>query len=291
MRETAEKSYEATTRPQSRGIGKTVMTTQIHPTAMIDENARLADGVSIGPYSIIGAGTVLDAGVEVRSHAVIEGRTHIGSGTVIFPFASVGAIPQDKKFHGEDTGLEIGQNCVIREHVTINPGTEAGGGMTRIGDRCLLMVGAHVAHDCDIGSDVILVNNATVAGHCQVGDHAILGGLSALHQFVRIGEHAFIGGMSGVENDVIPFGSVIGNRAYLGGLNLVGLKRRGFGRPTIHALRKAYRSLFESGGTVRDNVATVASDHKDDPNVQRIVDFIRAGKDRALCTPRRRAKD
>lgn len=264
------------------------MTTRVHPTAVIDENARLMDGVTVGPYSVVGAGVILDAGVEVRSHVVIDGRTHIGSGTVLFPFSSVGAIPQDKKFHGEDTGLEIGQNCVIREHVTINPGTEAGGGMTRIGDRCLLMVGAHVAHDCVIGSDVILVNGATVAGHCQIGDHVIVGGLSALHQFVRIGEHAFVGGMSGVENDVIPFGSVIGNRAHLGGLNLVGLKRRGFSRQEIHALRKAYRSLFESGGTVRDNVAAVASEHEGDKNIQHIVEFIRAGKDRALCTPRRK---
>lgn len=261
----------------------------VHSTAVVEDGAQLKDGVRIGPFCVVGPKVMLEEGVELRSHAVVEGRTRIGPQTVVFPFASVGAIPQDKKFHGEDTGLEIGSQCVIREHVTINPGTESGGGTTRVGDRCLLMVGAHVAHDCVVGSDVILVNNATVAGHCQIGDHAILGGLCALHQFVRIGEHAFVGGMSGVENDVIPFGSVIGNRAYLGGLNLVGLKRRGFSRTEIHALRKAYRSLFESEGTVRDNVASVAAEHEGDPNVQRIVDFIRSGKDRALCTPRRRA--
>jgi UDP-N-acetylglucosamine acyltransferase len=243
--------------------------------------------VSVGPYSVVGSGVRLAAGVKVHSHVVLGGRTTIGPGSEIFPFASVGLSPQDKKYHGEASSLEIGRTCTIREHVTINPGTEGGGLVTRIGDDCLLLVGAHVAHDCVIGNNVILVNQATLGGHCRIGEYAILGGLSAVHQYVRIGESGFVGGMSGVENDVIPFGSAIGNRAELGGLNIVGLTRRGFAREAIHQLRRAYRTLFGPDGTLKERLADVEEEFAGDANVAKIIDFIREGGDRSICTPRR----
>ena len=202
--------------------------TQIHPTAIIADGASLADDVQVGPYCIIGANVSIGSGGKLHSHVVVEGNTRIGTNVEIFPFAAVGLQPQDLKFEGEDVGLEIGDHVNIREYVTINPGTKGGGGFTRIGNHCHLMVGAHIAHDCLIGDHVILVNHATIAGHVEIGDHAIVAGMSAVIQFARVGEHSFVGGMSGLENDLIPFGSAIGNRAHLGGLNLVGLKRRGF---------------------------------------------------------------
>jgi UDP-N-acetylglucosamine acyltransferase len=180
---------------------------------------------------------------------------------------------------------------VIREHVTINPGTEAGGLVTEIGDECLLLVGSHVAHDCRLGNHVILVNHATLGGHCRLDDYVIVGGLSALHQFVRIGESGFVGGMTGVENDVIPFGSVLGNRASLGGLNIVGLTRRGFSREAIHRLRRAYRTLFGPEGTLKERLADVEEEFGDDEHVRKIIAFIRAGGDRSICTPRARSAD
>nr|WP_319512984.1 acyl-ACP--UDP-N-acetylglucosamine O-acyltransferase [uncultured Cohaesibacter sp.] len=258
----------------------------IHPTAIVADGAQLADDIEIGPYSVIGANVVIGEGGKVHSHVVVEGNTKIGKNVEIFPFASVGTIPQDLKFDGENVGCEIGDNVNIREYVTINPGTQGGGGLTKVGNNCHLMVGAHIAHDCMIGNDVILVNHATIAGHCEIGDHAIVAGLSAVIQFARVGEHAFVGGMSGVENDVIPFGSVIGNRAHLGGLNIVGLKRRGFSRETIHNLRHAYQMLFDAEGTQSERVDKVAVAFADDDNVMKIVDFIRAGSKKSLCTPR-----
>lgn len=260
---------------------------EVHSTAIVESGAELADDVSIGPYSIVGARVRLGAGTKIHPHVVIGGETTIGEGCEIFPFASVGLPPQDKKYHGESSRLEIGRNCTIREHVTINPGTEGGGLLTRIGDDCLILVGAHVAHDCHIGNHVILVNHATLGGHCRIGDYAILGGLSAVHQFVRIGESGFVGGMSGVENDVIPFGSAIGNRAELGGLNIVGLTRRGFTREAIHQLRRAYRTLFGPEGTLKERLADVEEEFAGDENVRKIVEFIREGGDRSICTPRR----
>jgi UDP-N-acetylglucosamine acyltransferase len=259
----------------------------VHASAIVEDGAELADNVRVGPYSVVGSGVRLAAGVKVHSHVVLGGRTTIGPGSEIFPFASVGLPPQDKKYHGEASSLEIGRNCTIREHVTINPGTEGGGLVTRIGDDCLLLVGAHVAHDCVIGNNVILVNQATLGGHCRIGDYAILGGLSAVHQYVRIGESGFVGGMSGVENDVIPFGSAIGNRAELGGLNIVGLTRRGFAREAIHQLRRAYRTLFGPDGTLKERLADVEEEFAGDANVAKIIDFIREGGDRSICTPRR----
>lgn len=259
--------------------------TEIHPTAIIEPGAQLGDGVSIGPYCSVGPEVRLGDGVELLSHAVVTGRTTLGPGCQVYPFASIGHQPQDLKFHGENSCLEIGARNVIREHVTMNPGTEGGGMITRVGDGCLFMVGAHVAHDSQIGDNVILVNNTTLGGHVEIGDWAIIGGLSAVHQFVRIGRHAMVGGMSGVENDVIPYGSVVGNRAYLSGLNLTGLKRRDFSREVIHDLRKAYRLIFAQEGTQAERLADVAELFHGVEPVMDIVNFIGAGTQRAICQP------
>ncbi len=262
----------------------------IHPTAVVDAGAKFADNVSIGPYCVIGEHVELQDGVQLMAHVVVQGRTRIGPGSQVFPFASIGTVPQDMKYHGEASELIIGSNTLIREHVTMNPGTERGGMVTRIGDNCLLMVGAHVAHDCTLGDHVIMANNATLAGHVTVGDYAIVGGLSAVHQYVRIGPHAMIGGMSGVEFDVIPYGSVLGDRARLCGLNLVGLKRRGFSKDDIDSLRKAYRMLFAEEGTIRERVEDVASEFSDSTLVNDVLQFIRAvitaESKRSLTQPR-----
>lgn len=262
------------------------MSKNIHPTAQISSGAELAEDVIVGPYCVIGENVKLASNVKIHSHVVIDGNTSIGQDTEIFPFAAIGLPPQDLKYEGEESRLEIGKNCRIREHVTMNPGTKGGGLLTSIGDDCLIMVGAHIAHDCRIGNDVILVNNSALAGHCSVGDYAIIGGLSGIHQFVRIGEHAFVGGSSFIENDVIPFGSALGNRAYLGGLNLVGLRRRKFDRESIHTLRTAYRMIFSNEGTLLERVEDAATLFKGEPLVEKIVDFVRTGTDRSLCTPR-----
>lgn len=258
----------------------------IHPTAVVADGAKLGSDVDIGPYSVVGENVVLGDGVVLHSHVAIQGWTTIGAGTHIFPFASIGNAPQDKKFLGEKTELIIGDNNVIREGVTINPGTENGGCFTRIGDGGLFMAGSHVAHDCQVGNNVIFANNATLGGHCIVGDFAFMSGLTAAHQFVRIGKHAIVGGMSGVEKDVIPYGSVLGNRAVLKGLNIVGLKRRGFSRDQIHTLRRAYRLLFAEEGTLQERVADVADEFGDNETVMDIVEFIRADTKRKLVTPR-----
>lgn len=257
----------------------------IHPTAVVENGAEIADDVSIGPFCVVGPDVKLSAGVTLMSHVVVAGRTEIGPGTRIFPFASIGNDPQDLKYHGEPSMLSIGARNVIREHVTINPGTEGGGMKTTIGDECLFMVGAHVAHDCDIGNNVILVNNATLAGHVVIDSWAIVGGLSAVHQFVRIGKHAMIGGMTGVEHDVIPYGTVIGNRARLEGLNLVGLKRRGFSRDVIHDLRKAYRMIFAEEGTLAERLQDVVEDFSANEPVMEIVSFIKHDSSRRICQP------
>jgi len=260
--------------------------TNIHPTAIIDPKAEVAETASVGPYCVVGENAVLGDEVKLLSHVVVEGRTKIGKGTTVYPFASVGHQPQDLKYGGEPSELLIGENNVIREHVTLNPGTEGGGMVTRVGSHCLIMVGAHVGHDCQIADNVILVNNATLAGHVEVDEWAILGGLSAVHQFVRIGKHAMIGGMSGVENDVIPYGSVYGNRAVLNGLNLVGLKRRNIDREKIHALRNAYRLLFAPEGTMAERVADVEEMMSDNEPVTDILNFIKADSSRGICQPK-----
>ena len=200
----------------------------VHPSAIVEDGAVLGKEVTVGPFCLVGSQVVLGDGVTLHGHVVLGGRTIVGPNSAIFPFASIGQRPQDLKYQGGESELIIGANTVIREHVTMNPGTVGGGLVTRTGANCLFMVGAHVAHDCLIGDNVILVNNATLGGHVAIGDFAIIGGMSAVHQFARIGAHAMVGGMSGVENDVIPYGSVTGNRAHLSGLNVIGLKRRNF---------------------------------------------------------------
>ena len=257
----------------------------IDPTAIIEDGARLGENVSIGPYSVVGADVIVGDGVTLASHVVVYGRTNIGANTHVYPFASIGHQPQDMKYKGEPSELIVGCNTIIREHVTMNPGTEGGGMVTRVGNNCLIMVGSHVAHDCQIGDHAILVNNATLGGHVQIDEWAIIGGLSAVHQFARIGRHAMVGGMSGVENDVIPYGSVVGNRAHLSGLNLVGLKRRGFSRDTIHAMRNAYRLLFAPEGTMTERLADVVATFGDNEPIMEIVDFIRVDSSRAICQP------
>ncbi len=260
--------------------------TDIHPAAIVEDGAKLGENVEIGPFSVVGPDVVLGDGAKLHSHVVVTGHTEVGPNTHIFPFASIGHQPQDLKFQGEVSRLEIGANNIIREHVTMNPGTEGGGLLTRVGNNCLFMVGAHVAHDCDVGNHAILANNATLAGHVTVEDFAILGGLSAVHQFVRIGRHAMVGGMSGVEQDVIPYGSALGNRARLAGLNIVGLKRRGFSRGEVANLRKAYRLLFAEEGTMAERLDDVSEMYSDNEPVMDIVAFIRLDSTRAICQPR-----
>ncbi len=262
------------------------MTVSVHSSAVVDPAARLGEGVVIGPFCCVGAQVELADGVRLISHAVVEGRTRIGAGTVVYPFAVLGTPPQDLKYRGEPSELVIGAGNRIREHVTMNPGTEGGGMITSVGDNGLFMVGCHVAHDCRLGDNVILANNATLAGHVVVGDYAILGGLSAVHQFVRIGPHAMIGGMSGVENDVIPYGLVMGERARLSGLNLVGLERRGYSRDDVQALRSAYRMLFGPEGTLAERLEEVARSFQHHRVVSDIVAFIKAKASRAICQPR-----
>lgn len=260
---------------------------EIHPTAVIEPGARLADSTRIGPFCHVGADVDLGERVELLSHVVVAGHTRIGDGTRIFPFASIGHQPQDLKYRGEPSRLVVGCDNIIREHVTMNPGTEGGGMITSVGDRCLFMASAHVAHDCRIGNHVIMANNATLAGHIDVGDHAFLGGLSAVHQFVRIGQHAMIGGLTGVERDVIPYGMAIGDRARLCGLNIVGMQRRGCARDEIQTLRIAYNSLFDSeNGTFADRLDEVERLHGDVRPVREMIDFIRADSSRGLCQPK-----
>lgn len=259
---------------------------EIHTTAVIEDGAVVGENVVIGPYCCVGRDVTLGDGVRLLSHVVVTGATSIGPNTHIYPFASIGHQPQDLKYRGEASRLEIGANNIIREQVTMNPGTEGGGMVTRVGNNCLFMVGAHVAHDSTVGSHVIFANNATVGGHVSVDDFAILGGLSAVHQFVRIGRHAMVGGMSGVEQDVIPYGSVIGNRARLAGLNIVGLKRRGFSRGDVAILRKAYRLMFAEEGSMAERLIDVSEMYKENQAVMEIVEFIRGDSSRAICQPR-----
>jgi len=258
----------------------------IHPLSVVDPAAQLGANVVIGPFCTVGPHAVLGDGVELISHAAVAGRTTIGARSKVFPFASIGHQPQDLKFHGEPSTLEIGADCLIREGVTMNPGTEGGGMVTKVGDRCTFLANAHVAHDCIVGNDVIFSNNVMLAGHCSVGDYAIIGGGAAVHQFCRIGSHAFIGGMSAVENDVIPYGIAIGNRAHLAGLNIVGLKRRGFDRDVIHAIRRAYRLLFADEGTLQERMDDVENEFSAHATVHEIIGFIRQGGNRSVCTPR-----
>ncbi len=232
----------------------------------------------------MGAQVRLGDGVQLLSHASVQGDTHIGAGSRVFPFASVGNEPQDLKFGGEAVRLRIGARCTIREGVTLNPGTGADRAETLIGDDCVFLANSHVAHDCRVGNGVILSNNVMIAGHCTIGDHVIFGGGSAIHQFCRVGHHAFVGGLAGVEGDLIPFGMAMGNRARLAGLNIIGMKRGGIERSSIHALRGAYKSVFQSGKPVQEAVRALVSPDND-PLVADMLAFIHDAKDRAICTP------
>jgi UDP-N-acetylglucosamine acyltransferase len=262
------------------------VTTDIHATAIVAEGATLGDGVRIGPFCVVGPSVVLGDGVVLESHVAVAGISRIGARTRIWPFASIGHQPQDLKYRGEPTELVVGSDCMIREGVTMNPGTAGGGGVTRVGDRGLFMVGVHVGHDCMVGDDVIMANNATLGGHVEVGRFAVLGGLCAVHQKVRIGAGAMVGGMTGVEKDVIPYGSVIGDRARLAGLNLVGLKRRGVERDTIHAVRGCYRAIFHATeGSLAERAAAARAEYADVPAALEIIDFILADSARSFCTP------
>jgi len=259
----------------------------IHPTAIVDSGAELGATTKVGPFCHVGRHVQLGEHVELLSHVAIAGRTTVGDGTRVFPFASIGHQPQDLKYKGEESRLVIGRNNTIREQVTINPGTEGGGMLTKIGDSCLFMVGVHVAHDCQIGNEVIMANNATLAGHVKVGDYAVFGGLSAVHQFVRVGQYAMVGGVTGVERDVIPYGSVLGDRARLSGLNIVGMQRRGFSREEIQGLRNAYQALFESDeGTFAERVASVATRFAGVRPVEDVLRFIREESSRGLVQPK-----
>lgn len=260
----------------------------IHPTSVVEDGARLGNDVSIGPFCHIGSEVVLGEGAQIGSHVVLAGDTEIGPEAQVFPFAAIGLPPQDLKYRGEKTRLRIGARVIIRENVTINPGTVGGLGETSIGDDCAFLACSHIAHDCRIGNGCIIVNNAMIAGHCALGDHVIVGGGAGVHQFVRIGDHAFVGGLSGVENDVIPFGSAIGNRAQLGGLNLIGLKRRGFERADIHVLRAAYAALFADEGNQAERIAAVKERYADVPAAASLIAFLNESGSRALCTPRSR---
>lgn len=258
---------------------------RIHPAAVVEPGATIGPGVEVGPFALIGPEVALAADVVVQSHAVVTGWTEVGEGTVIFPFACVGSIPQDLKYCGERTRLIVGARCRIREGATLNTGTEGGGSITSIGDDCLLMTGAHVGHDARIGSRVILANQVAIAGHCVIEDDVIIGGLSGVHQWVRIGRGAIIGAVTMVTNDVIPHGLVQGPRGVLDGLNLVGLKRKGIDRAEISAMRAAYQTLAGSEGAFQDRARQVLAT-TESPMVREMAEFILAASDRSFLTPR-----
>jgi UDP-N-acetylglucosamine acyltransferase len=258
----------------------------IHSTAQVE--GTVAADVIIGPYCVVGPGVVLSCGVRLHEHVVVKGDTEIGERTEIFPFASIGQ-PAQITGHSDLPGkLKIGASCVIREYVTINVGSAKGDLVTEIGDNCFFMMGAHVAHDCKVGHDVVMIGYSGLSGHCVVGDFAIISGHSGVHQFVRIGEGAYVGALSGVENDLIPFGMALGNRARLKGLNIVGLKRRGIENSRIHKMRAAYRDLFADKGTLHARLDGVLAVHGHEQLVHKIVDFIRAGGQRAICMPQKK---
>ena len=250
----------------------------------IDKKAKISTTAKIGPYTVIGPNVEIGENVEIYSHVHITGNTKIGDGTVIFPFASIGTIPQDLKFKGENSKLEIGKNNKIREYVTINPGTEGGGGLTKIGNNCLLMISSHVAHDCCVGSNVIIANNVPLGGHVTIEDNVVIGGNSAVQQFTRIGKMAMVGGMTGVLHDVIPYGLSTGNRNTLNGLNLIGLRRAKFDNKDILGLSDAYKEIFATKN-LTENISKLNGEFKENPLVKNVIEFITKDKKRSICTP------
>jgi UDP-N-acetylglucosamine acyltransferase len=259
----------------------------IHPTAQVQ--GTVGSDVEIGPFCSIGPEVVLGAGVRLHENVILKGNTEIGERTEIFPFASIGQPGQIVGYTGQPGRLKIGAGCVIREYATISVGSDKGDGATEIGDNCYLMMGAHVGHDCKVGSNVVIVGYSGLAGHCVVGDFTIISGNCGVHQFVRIGEGAFVGALSAVENDIIPFGMALGNRARLKGLNVIGLKRRGIENARIHVLRAAYRGLFAETGTLRSRLEGVSAEHGHEPLVRKVTDFIGASGERGICVPEQQA--
>ena len=262
------------------------MSARIHPTALVDKSAEIAPDAEIGPYCILGPNVKIANGARLVAHVFVERETEIGEGTVVHPYAVLGQPAQDTSYKGEATQLVIGARNTIREHVSMHRGTVRGRGRTTVGDDGYFMAQSHVAHDCIVGNGVIFAQGATLGGHVQVGDSVIMGGLSAMHQYGRIGRHAFVGGLAAVVADVIPYGSVFGNHATLAGLNVIGLKRRGFSREAVHDLRAAYRLLFAEEGTFQERLDDVAENYAHEPLVQEIISFIRAEAQRPLCMPK-----
>ncbi len=256
----------------------------IHKTALVDSKAKISNNVKIGPYSVIGPNVEIDEGTIVQSHVNISGNTKIGSNNKIYSFASIGNDPQDLKYKGEETELKIGNNNKIREYVTINPGTDGGGGLTKVGNNCLFMVSAHIAHDCLVGDNVILANNVPLGGHAHVDDDAIIGGNSAVQQFTRVGKSAMIGGMCGVVRDVIPYGIAHGNRSILQGLNLIGLRRKNIPNKKIMSLSEAYKQIFKNEN-LTENLNSLSNEFKDNELVLEVINFIEKDKKRPICTP------
>ena len=256
----------------------------IHKTAIVDPKAKISANVNIGPYSNIGPNVEIGEDTEINSHVSIAGYTKIGKKNKIYPFASIGNNPQDLKYNGEKSYLEIGDSNTIREYVSINPGTDGGGGLTKIGNNCLFMVSSHVAHDCVIGDNVVAVNNVAIGGHVQIDDNAIIGGNSAIHQYIRIGKFAMIGGICAVIRDVIPYGLVHGNRSVLQGINLIGLRRKNIPNQEIALLSKAYKEIFKSEN-LSENLKNLSEEFKENDLVIEILKFIQKDKKRPICTP------
>ena len=256
----------------------------IHKSSIIDSRAKISNSVSIGPYAIIGPDVIIEDEVTIYSHVNIAGNTKIGARTTIFPFASIGTHPQDLKFKGEKNSLVIGKDNIIREYVTINPGTAGGGSVTKIGDNCLFMISSHIAHDCTIGNDVVIANNVPLGGHVVIEDGVIIGGNSAVQQFTRIGRLAMIGGMTGVLKDVIPFGLSFGNRNFLKGINIIGLKRKSYKNKKIMQLNEAYDKIFLSKN-LHENLSKINGEYKDNELVQEVTNFISKDKKRPICSP------
>ena len=256
----------------------------IHNSSVVDKKAKIGNKVKVGPFCYIGPNVELQEDVELISNVHIEGNTKIGKGTKIFPFASIGTMPQDLKYKGESNSVLIGENNMIREYVTINPGTEGGGGKTIIGNNCLFMISSHVAHDCIIKSNVILANNATLAGHVEIDNNAILGGNSAIHQFVRIGKYAMIGGMSGVEKDIIPYGLYTGIRENLKSLNLIGLKRKGLTSNAINEIKNLINIIFDKNGTIENNIKTNFVESTEILEIKEVIEFLNSISKRGITT-------
>ncbi len=256
----------------------------IHNTAIVGSDAKISNNVKIGPYSVIGPNVEIAEGTDIQSHVNITGNTIIGKNNKIYPFVSIGNHPQDLKFQGEETKLEIGDNNKIREYVTINPGTKGGGGLTKVGNNCLFMVSSHIAHDCFVGNNVILANNVALGGHAHIDDNAIIGGNSAVQQFTRIGKSAMIGGMCGVVRDIIPYGIAHGNRSILQGLNLIGLRRKNVPNKEIITLSEAYKEIFKNEN-LTDNLSNLSNEFKKNELVAEVIGFMEKDKKRPICTP------